>query len=153
MRPANLAALLALCDVGDVTMGMSLPAGGHLTHGWKVSATGIYYKSVQYGVRKSDHRIDMDEVRDLAKEHRPRLIWVGHSAYPRVLDFPAFASVAEEVGAHLVADIAHVAGLVAGIGTPQIRNGKRAGLSEWPKSLGAIAAKLGSLAAETQHGD
>ncbi len=112
--PANLAVLLALCEPGDVTMGLALPAGGHLTHGWKVSATGIYYKSVQYGVRREDHRIDMDQVRDLARQHRPRLIWVGHSAYPRVLDFEAFAAIADEVGAHLVADIAHVAGLVAG---------------------------------------
>jgi glycine hydroxymethyltransferase len=112
--PANLAVLLGLCSPGDVTMGLALPAGGHLTHGWKVSATGIYYKSVQYGVRKDDHRIDMDEVRKLAREHRPKLIWVGHSAYPRILDFPAFAEIANEVGAHLVADIAHIAGLVAG---------------------------------------
>ncbi len=112
--PANLAVLLALCKPGDTTMGLALPAGGHLTHGWKVSATGIYYKSVQYGVRRDDHRIDMDEVRSLAREHRPKLIWVGHSAYPRILDFPAFAAIAEEVGAHLVADIAHVAGLVVG---------------------------------------
>jgi glycine hydroxymethyltransferase len=112
--PANLAVLLALAEPGATTMGLSLPAGGHLTHGWKVSATGIYYKSVQYGVRRDDQRIDMDEVRALAKEHRPRLIWVGHSAYPRQLDFPAFAAVAKEVGAVLVADIAHIAGLVAG---------------------------------------
>jgi glycine hydroxymethyltransferase len=112
--PANLAALLALCEPGDTTMGLALPAGGHLTHGWKVSATGIYYRSVQYGVRESDHRIDLDQVRDLAKEHRPKLIWVGHSAYPRVLDFAAFAEIAAEVGAHLVADIAHIAGLVVG---------------------------------------
>jgi glycine hydroxymethyltransferase len=112
--PANLAVLLALCEPGDVTMGLALPAGGHLTHGWKVSATGIYYKSVQYGVRPSDHRIDMDAVRELAREHRPKLIWCGHSAYPRLLDFEAFASIAQEFGAHLVADIAHVAGLVAG---------------------------------------
>jgi glycine hydroxymethyltransferase len=112
--PANLAVLLALCEPGDCTMGLALPAGGHLTHGWKVSATGIYYKSVQYGVRKSDQRIDMDEVRDLAKQNRPKLIWCGHSAYPRILDFAAFAEIAKEVGAHLVADIAHIAGLVAG---------------------------------------
>jgi len=112
--PANLAVLLALCEPGDVTMGLSLPAGGHLTHGWKVSATGIYYNSVQYGVREDDHRIDMDQVRDLAKEHRPKLIWCGHSAYPRQLDFAAFADIAGEVGAHLAADIAHIAGLVAG---------------------------------------
>jgi glycine hydroxymethyltransferase len=112
--PANLAVLLGLCSPGDVTMGLALPAGGHLTHGWKVSATGIYYRSVQYGVRKDDHRIDMDEVRALAREHKPKLIWVGHSAYPRQLDFAAFATIAEEVGAHLAADIAHIAGLVAG---------------------------------------
>jgi glycine hydroxymethyltransferase len=112
--PANLAALLALCKTGDTIMGLSLPAGGHLTHGWKVSATGIYYKAVQYGVRRDDHRIDMDEVRDLAREHRPKLIWVGHSAYPRQLDFAAFAAIAREVGAYLAADIAHIAGLVAG---------------------------------------
>jgi glycine hydroxymethyltransferase len=112
--PANLAVLLALVAPGDVTMGLALPAGGHLTHGWKVSATGIYYKSVQYGVRQGDHRIDLDEVRSLAKEHRPKLIWVGHSAYPRVLDFAGFAEIAKEVDAHLVADIAHIAGLVAG---------------------------------------
>jgi glycine hydroxymethyltransferase len=112
--PANLAALLALCEPGDTTMGLALPAGGHLTHGWKVSATGIYYRSVQYGVRESDHRIDLDQVRELAKQHRPKLIWVGHSAYPRTLDFPAFAEIAAEVGAHLVADIAHIAGLIVG---------------------------------------
>jgi glycine hydroxymethyltransferase len=112
--PANLAALLALCEPGDTTMGLALPAGGHLTHGWKVSATGIYYRSVQYGVRESDHRIDLDQVRELAKQHRPKLIWVGHSAYPRVLDFPAFAEIAAEVGAHLVADIAHISGLIVG---------------------------------------
>jgi glycine hydroxymethyltransferase len=112
--PANLAALLACCDPGDTIMGLSLPAGGHLTHGWKVSATGIYYKAVQYGVRRDDHRIDLDQVRELAREHKPRFIWVGHSAYPRTLDFPAFAEIAREVGAVLAADIAHIAGLVAG---------------------------------------
>jgi glycine hydroxymethyltransferase len=112
--PANLAALLALVEPGATIMGMSLPAGGHLTHGWKVSATGIYYSAVQYGVRESDHRLDMDQVRDLAKEHQPKMIWCGHSAYPREVDFAAFAEIANEVGAHLVADIAHIAGLVAG---------------------------------------
>jgi len=112
--PANLAVLLALCQPGDVTMGMALPAGGHLTHGWKVSATGIYYQSVQYGVRNDNHRIDMDEVRELARKHRPKLIWCGHSAYPRVVDFAAFAEIAREVGAVLAADIAHIAGLVVG---------------------------------------
>ncbi|MGB1013213.1 MAG: serine hydroxymethyltransferase, partial [Nannocystaceae bacterium] len=112
--PANLAALLALCKPGDTIMGLSLPAGGHLTHGWKVSATGIYYKAVQYGVRRDDHRINMDEVRTLARMHQPRVIWVGHSAYPRHLDFEAFRKIADEIEAYLVADIAHIAGLVAG---------------------------------------
>ncbi len=112
--PANLAALLALCSPGDTILGLSLPAGGHLTHGWKVSATGIYYKAVQYGVRRDNHRIDLDEVRALAREHRPKLIWVGHSAYPRTLDFAAFREIADEVGAFVAADIAHIAGLIAG---------------------------------------
>lgn len=112
--PANLAVLLALCKPGDTIMGLSLPAGGHLTHGWKVSATGIYYRAVQYGVRESDHRIDLDQVRALAMEHRPKLIWVGHSAYPRILDFEAFAAIGAEVGAYVAADMAHIAGLVAG---------------------------------------
>lgn len=112
--PANLAALLALCNPGDTILGLSLPAGGHLTHGWKVSATGIYYKAVQYGVRRDNHRIDLDEVRALAREHRPKLIWVGHSAYPRTLDFAAFREIADEVGAFVAADIAHIAGLIAG---------------------------------------
>ena len=116
--PANLAVLLALCEPGDVTVGLALPAGGHLTHGWKVSATGIYYRSVQYGVREDDHRIDMDAVRAMALEHRPKLIWAGHSAYPRQLDFEAFGSIAREVGAYLVADIAHISGLVAGKAHP-----------------------------------
>lgn len=116
--PANLAVLLALCEPGDTIMGLSLPAGGHLTHGWKVSATGIYYNAVQYGVREDTHRIDLDQVRALAKEHQPKLIWCGHSAYPRTLDFAGFASIAQEVGAHLVADIAHIAGLVAGHAHP-----------------------------------
>jgi glycine hydroxymethyltransferase len=93
-------------------MGLGLPAGGHLTHGWNVSITGKVWKSVPYGVRRSDQRIDMDEVRALAKEHRPKLIWCGTTAYPRTLDFKAFREVADEVGAKLAADIAHVAGLV-----------------------------------------
>ncbi len=112
--PANLAVLLGLCETGDTIMGLSLPAGGHLTHGWRVSATGIYYNAIQYGVRESDQRIDMDEVRDLARKHGPKLIWCGHSAYPRIIDFAAFASIAQEFGALLVADIAHIAGLVVG---------------------------------------
>jgi glycine hydroxymethyltransferase len=112
--PANLAVYFAFCSPGDTIMGQSLPAGGHLTHGHSVSITGKYFKAVQYGVRKSDHRIDMDEVRDLARQHKPKLIWCGTSAYPRTIDFPAFRAIADEVGALLVADIAHIAGLVCG---------------------------------------
>lgn len=111
--PANLAAYLAFLKAGDTVMGLGLPAGGHLTHGHTVSITGKYFKSVPYGVRREDHRIDMDEVRKLAKEHQPKLIWAGTTAYPRTLDFPAFREIANEVGAILCADIAHIAGLVA----------------------------------------
>ncbi len=110
--PANLAVYLAFCQPGDTIMGLALPAGGHLTHGHGVSITGKYFKSVPYGVRKEDQRIDMEEVRDLARKHRPKLLWCGTSAYPRTLDFGAFRTIADEVGAVLVADIAHIAGLV-----------------------------------------
>ena len=88
--PANLAVYFAFCQPGDTIMGLALPAGGHLTHGHTVSITGKYFKSVQYGVRKDDHRIDMDQVRDLARAHRPKLLWCGTTAYPRTLDFAAF---------------------------------------------------------------
>jgi len=111
--PANLAVYLAFCQAGDTIMGLGLPFGGHLTHGHTVSITGKYFKSVPYGVRKDDCRIDMDEVRKLAKEHKPKLIWAGTTAYPRTLDFEAFRSIADEVGAILAADIAHISGLVA----------------------------------------
>ena len=110
--PANLAVYLAFCKPGDTIMGLGLPAGGHLTHGHAVSITGKYFKSVPYGVRKDDHRIDMDEVRSLAKEHKPRLLWCGTTAYPRTIDFAAFREIANEVGAILAADIAHISGLV-----------------------------------------
>ncbi|WP_437501912.1 serine hydroxymethyltransferase [Sorangium sp. So ce1099] len=112
--PANLAVYLAFAQANDTIMGLGLPAGGHLTHGWSVSITGKYFKSVPYGVRESDHRIDMDQVRDLARAHRPKLIWCGTTAYPRTIDFAAFRAIADEVGAILAADIAHIAGLVAG---------------------------------------
>lgn len=110
--PANLAVYLAFCNPGDTIMGLALPAGGHLTHGHSVSITGKYFKSVPYGVRKDDHRIDLDQVRDLARQHKPKLIWCGTTAYPRTLDFPAFRAIADEVGAILAADIAHISGLV-----------------------------------------
>jgi glycine hydroxymethyltransferase len=111
--PANLAVYLAFLKAGETVMGLGLPAGGHLTHGWSVSITGKYFKSVAYGVKKEDCRIDLDEVRRLAKEHQPKLIWCGTTAYPRALDFAAFRSIADEVGAILAADIAHISGLVA----------------------------------------
>ena len=112
--PANLAVYLAFCKPGDVVMGLGLPAGGHLTHGWGVSITGIYFKSVAYGVRKEDHRVDLDQVRALAKEHRPKVLWCGGTAYARTWDFAAFRAIADEVSAILVADVAHIAGLIAG---------------------------------------
>lgn len=112
--PANLAVYLAFCQPHDTIMGLGLPAGGHLTHGHSVSITGKYFKSVPYGVRQSDHRIDLDQVRALAREHRPKIIWCGTTAYPRTLPFAEFREIADEVGAKLCADIAHIAGLVAG---------------------------------------
>jgi glycine hydroxymethyltransferase len=110
---ANLAAYLAVSEPGDVLMGMSLAHGGHLTHGHAVSVSGRLWRSVQYGVRPEDGRIDYDAVERLAKEHRPRLIVAGASAYPRVIDFDRFGRIAQEVGATLVVDMAHIAGLVA----------------------------------------
>ncbi|HET9988416.1 MAG TPA: serine hydroxymethyltransferase, partial [Kofleriaceae bacterium] len=112
--PANLAVYFAFLKPGDTVMGLGLPAGGHLTHGWNVSITGSYFRAVQYGVRKDTHRVDMAEVRELALKERPKLIWCGGTAVPRTIDFPAFGEIAKEVGAVLVADIAHIAGLVAG---------------------------------------
>ncbi|HEU4798553.1 MAG TPA: serine hydroxymethyltransferase [bacterium] len=109
--PANLAVYLATCQAGDPIMGQNLPDGGHLTHGWKVSVTGTYYRSIPYHVR-ADGYIDFDDVWRLAREHRPRLIWCGATAYVREFPFEKFADVAEETGAFFAADIAHVAGLV-----------------------------------------
>jgi glycine hydroxymethyltransferase len=112
--PANLAVYLAFLKPGDTVMGMALPAGGHLTHGWKVSITGKYFRAVQYGVRQDTGRIDYDEVRDLARRERPKLLWAGGTAIPRHIDFQVFADIAKEIDAIFVADIAHIAGLVAG---------------------------------------
>jgi glycine hydroxymethyltransferase len=112
--PANLAVYLAFLQPGETVMGMALPMGGHLTHGWPVSATGKWFRSVQYGVRADTGRVDLDEVRDLALRERPKVIFCGGTAIPRTIDFPAFAEIAAEAGAVLVADIAHIAGLVAG---------------------------------------
>jgi len=111
---ANLAAYFAVANAGDTLMGMALRHGGHLTHGAAVSASGRLFRAVQYGVREADGLIDLDQVRDLARAERPKLIIAGGSAYPRMIDFAAFASIAREVGAVLVVDMAHFAGLVAG---------------------------------------
>ncbi|GGK19496.1 serine hydroxymethyltransferase [Pilimelia terevasa] len=112
--PANLAVYLAFLAPGDTVMGMALPMGGHLTHGWSVSATGRWFRPVQYSVARATGLVDFDEVRDLARRERPKVIFCGGTAIPRTIDFAAFAEVAREVGAVLVADIAHIAGLVAG---------------------------------------
>jgi glycine hydroxymethyltransferase len=116
--PANLAVYLALAEPGDTVMGMALPMGGHLTHGWSVSVTGRWFRSVQYGVRRDTGRVDLDEVRELARREHPKLIFCGGTAIPRTIDFPAFAEIAREAGAVLVADIAHIAGLIAGDAHP-----------------------------------
>src|SRR5439155_24926912 len=112
--PANLAVYLAFAQPGDPVMGMALPMGGHLTHGWSVSATGKWFRPVQYTVGRDTGRVDFDEVRDLALRERPKLIFCGGTAIPRVIEFDRFAEIAREVGAVLVADIAHIAGLIAG---------------------------------------
>ncbi|WP_435798014.1 serine hydroxymethyltransferase [Streptomyces halstedii] len=112
--PANLAVYLAFLEPGDTVLGMSLPMGGHLTHGWGVSATGTWFRGVRYGVRRDTGRVDLDEVRDLARAERPKVIFCGGTAVPRVIDFAGFADIAREVGAILVADVAHIAGLIAG---------------------------------------
>ncbi len=112
--PANLAVYFALLKPGDTLMGMALPMGGHLTHGAAPTLSGKWLRSVQYGVRKDTGRVDLDEVRDLALKERPKVIVCGGTAIPRIIEFEAFAAIAGEVEAVLLADIAHIAGLVAG---------------------------------------
>lgn len=111
--PANTAVYFALCRPGDAIMGLDLTHGGHLTHGWKSSFSGSFFRSVPYHV-KADGYIDIEEVRRLAMENKPRLIWIGATAYTRALPFSEFSRIAKESGAYLVADISHIAGLVAG---------------------------------------
>jgi glycine hydroxymethyltransferase len=111
--PANQAAYFAMCDPGDAVLGLRLDHGGHLTHGLKVNFSGRLYRVHAYGVRREDSRIDIDEVRRLAHEHRPKLIVAGASAYPRQIDAAPFREIADEVGARLMVDMAHFAGLVA----------------------------------------
>lgn len=113
---ANVAAYASLLEPGDTIMGLSLPYGGHLTHGWKVSFTSKVYNSVQYEVDPDTGRFDFDKIRDLAKKHRPKLIISGATAYPRQIEFDKFGQIAKEVGAYHLSDIAHISGLViAGI--------------------------------------
>ena len=111
---ANGAVMLALTKPGDTILGMSLDAGGHLTHGARAAMSGKWFNAIQYGVRREDHLIDYDEVERLAKEHKPTLIIAGGSAYPRVIDFARFRAIADEVGAKFLVDMAHFAGIVAG---------------------------------------
>ncbi|RWJ97073.1 serine hydroxymethyltransferase [Mesorhizobium sp.] len=111
---ANQSVFMALMQPGDTFLGLNLAAGGHLTHGAPVNQSGKWFNVVSYGVRPDTHRIDLDEVRDLARKHRPKVILAGGSAYPRMIDFKAFRAIADEVGAKLFVDMAHFAGLVAG---------------------------------------
>lgn len=109
--PANLAVYVATCEAGDVVMGQYLFDGGHLTHGWKYNASSKFFRTIGYHVRE-DGYLDIEEVMKLAKAHKPKLIWIGATAYPRALPFREFSEIAESVGAYLAADISHVAGLV-----------------------------------------
>lgn len=110
---ANFAVFLALLQPGDTIMGMDLSHGGHLTHGSPVNVSGKWFKVEHYGVSRETERLDYDQIRDLAKKHQPKMIICGYSAYPRIIDFEKFRAIADEVGADLMADIAHIAGLVA----------------------------------------
>ena len=111
---ANAAVFFALMQPGDTFMGLNLAAGGHLSHGMAINMSGKWFKPVPYNVRRDDQRIDMDEVEKLAKEHKPKVIIAGGSAYPRIIDFKRFREICDEVGALLMVDMAHFAGLVAG---------------------------------------
>jgi glycine hydroxymethyltransferase len=111
---ANAAVFMALMNPGDTFLGLNLAAGGHLSHGMKLNMSGKWFNPVPYGVRRDDHRIDMDEVASLARRHKPKVIIAGGSAYPRIIDFRRFREIADEVGAFLFVDMAHFAGLVAG---------------------------------------
>ena len=110
---ANFAVFLALLEPGDTIMGMNLSHGGHLTHGSPVNVSGKWFKVCHYGVNQETEQLDFDEIRELARQHRPKLIICGYSAYPRIIHFEKFREIADEVGAYLLADIAHIAGLVA----------------------------------------
>lgn len=110
---ANFAVFLSLLKPGDTIMGMDLSHGGHLTHGSPVNVSGLWFKAVHYGVNPTNERLDFDLIRDIARKERPKMIICGYSAYPRIIDFEKFRAIADEIGAYLMADIAHIAGLVA----------------------------------------
>jgi len=110
---SNMAVYLSCLQPGDTILGMDLSHGGHLTHGHPVNFSGLLFKAVFYGVRKEDQRLDYDQVRDLARKHRPKMIIAGASSYPRIIDFQKFGEIAKEIGALLLVDMAHIAGLVA----------------------------------------
>lgn len=116
--PANLAVYLALVQPGEKVMGMQLSMGGHLTHGHKVSATGMIWRQVAYGVSKKTEQLDYDEILELAKKEQPKMIIAGYTAYPRIIDFKKFRKIADEVNAILMIDVSHIAGLIAGKAYP-----------------------------------
>src|SRR3990167_4149344 len=110
--PANMAVTMAVCEPGDTVMGLALSSGGHLTHGAKLNFSSIFYKAVNYNVRGEDWKIDFEELEALAKKHKPKMIWVGTTAYPFRLDYKKFRKIADMVGATLVADCSHITGLI-----------------------------------------
>jgi len=110
--PANQAIYFALAQPGETIMGLALPAGGHLTHGWGVNFSGIYYNAVQYGVDPETELIDFASLERIAREHKPKLIWTGATAYARIFEWEKFRKIADEIGAYLIADISHIAGLI-----------------------------------------
>ncbi|TSC95141.1 MAG: glycine hydroxymethyltransferase [Parcubacteria group bacterium Licking1014_1] len=112
--PANAAVYMAVCEPGDTIMGMALPMGGHLTHGWKVNFSAKFFNSIQYGVYEKTGLLNYEEVERLAKERKPKLIFAGATAYPRIFDWKKLSEIADSIGAYLAADIAHIAGLVVG---------------------------------------
>jgi glycine hydroxymethyltransferase len=131
---ANFAVFLALLEPGDTIMGMDLSHGGHLTHGSPVNVSGKWFKVVHYGVDQETEQLDFDQIRELALEHRPKLLICGYSAYPRIIDFEKFRAIADEVGAYLLADIAHIAGLVASGRTSQPHSPLRCGDDHHPQN-------------------
>ncbi|MBI2005368.1 MAG: serine hydroxymethyltransferase, partial [Candidatus Aenigmarchaeota archaeon] len=116
--PANQAVYFALMNLGDTFLGMTLSHGGHLTHGHFVNFSGKHYNAVQYGVKKEDELIDFDQVRELAKQHKPKIIQAGYTAYSRIIDFKQFREICDEIGAYFFVDMSHFAGLVAGDAYP-----------------------------------